>query len=465
MADIRYDYKHVPTIKAFSESKEFVRGLMGPFGSGKSSGCVIELVKWASKQPIGPTGKRRARFGVIRNTYPQLKDTTIKTVEQWLPSEVFGRWVWSEHRYIVDRLDPQIEIEFLFRALDRPEHISNLLSLELTAAWGNEARELPHSIIQALRGRVGRFPAVVDGGCVDPGIILDTNPPDEDSWWYRVFEEERPEGWRMFRQPGGRTDKAENLPYLPQRYYENLQSGATADFVKVYVDGEYGFVRDGKPVYPEYIDSLHCSTDAEYRKDLTVYRGWDFGLMPACVLSHVTPDGRWVTFDELCGDYISLDTFANEVLLRCNTQYPEAKFIDIGDPAGQANSANVKETEASSAFAILNGKRIMMEPGEQTVTIRIESVRKPMNTLIGGRPQLLLHPRCKMLRKGYQGRYQFRRVQVSGDERYKDEPEKNAYSHPHDANQYVAGRLFASAVKSARAGKQKPIPYKPLGIV
>ena len=22
-----------------------------------------------------------------------------------------------------------------------------------------------------------------------PGIILDTNPPDDDSWWYRLFEE------------------------------------------------------------------------------------------------------------------------------------------------------------------------------------------------------------------------------------------------------------------------------------
>lgn len=437
---------------------------MGPFGSGKSSGCVIELVKLADRQRVGPNGKRKARFGVIRNTYRQLEDTTIKTVDQWLPMGVFGQWIKSEHRFIVDKLAPDLEIEFIFRALDRPEHVSNLLSLELTAAWGNEARELPRAIIMALQGRVGRYPAVKDGGCVDPCIILDTNPPDEDSWWYKVFEEDRPEGWEMFRQPGGRAADAENLPYLPANYYQNLVNGATPEFVKVYVDGEYGFVRDGKPVYPEYIDSLHCSTDAEYRPGLTIYRGWDFGLMPACVLSQITPEGRWITFDELCGDNVSLDAFADEVLLLCNTKYPDAKFIDIGDPAGQARSANVRETEESSAFSILNGKKVMIEPGEQTVTIRTESVRKPMNTLIAGRPQLLLHPRCKMLRKGYQGRYQYRRIQVSGDERFKDEPDKNAYSHPHDANQYVAARLFAAAVKSARAQKMAPIKYKSLGI-
>jgi hypothetical protein len=42
-----YSYDSVPTIKRFSLSRAFIRGLMGPFGSGKSSGCVIELVKLA----------------------------------------------------------------------------------------------------------------------------------------------------------------------------------------------------------------------------------------------------------------------------------------------------------------------------------------------------------------------------------------------------------------------------------
>ena len=51
---------------------------MGPFGSGKSSGCVIELVKLAKRQHL-VNGKRRARIACIRNTYKQLEDTTIKT--------------------------------------------------------------------------------------------------------------------------------------------------------------------------------------------------------------------------------------------------------------------------------------------------------------------------------------------------------------------------------------------------
>src|SRR5579871_4267818 len=182
-----YSYASVPTIRRFSQSRAFIRGLMGPFGSGKSSGCVIELVKWAKRQPL-VNGKRRARFAVIRNTYGQLADTTIRTFLHWLPDGVFGTYSKTDHLYRLNGLD-DLDAEILFRALDRPEHVANLLSLELTGAWLNEAREIPWAIVKALKGRVDRLPPRNEGGCVDPGIIMDTNPPDDDSWWYKLFEE------------------------------------------------------------------------------------------------------------------------------------------------------------------------------------------------------------------------------------------------------------------------------------
>ena len=101
-----------------------------------------------------------------------------------------------------------------------------------------------------------------------------------------------------------------------------------------------------------------------------------------------------------------------------------------------------------TCFDILRGKGIAIRAGEQNLTIRLESVRKPLNTLRNGKPQLQISPRCEMLRKGFMGRYQYRRVKVAGSaERYHDEPEKNEYSHPHDALQYVATRVFGDAVR------------------
>jgi hypothetical protein len=445
--DIRYSYADVPTIKQFSQCRKFLRGLMGPFGSGKSSGCVIEIVKWGARQPLH-NGKRRSRFAVIRNTYRQLEDTTIRTFMEWVPSPDFGRWFKTDHNYVITGLDPEIEIEVMFRALDRPEHVSNLLSLELTGAWVNEAREVPWAVIKALQGRVGRFPKVIEGGCVDPGVIFDTNPPDDESWWYRLFEEQKPANAEVFKQPSGRSAEAENKRYLPAGYYENMMSGSDSDFIKVYVDGQYGYVKDGKPIYPDYVDGLHCA-DVEPVKGVSIKRGWDFGLTPACVFTQIHPDGRWLVFDELTSDDLGIDTFADAVARHSESKYAGFEFEDYGDPAGQQRSAMSADKDEKTCFDILRGKSIQIQPSEQNLTIRLESVRRPLNALVRGKPQMQLHSRCKKLRRGFQGRYQYRRLKIAGaEERYQDSPDKNEFSHPHDALQYVAVKVFGGAVRA-----------------
>ena len=40
-------------------------------------------------------------------------------------------------------------------------------------------------------------------------------------------------------------------------------------------------------------------------------------------------------------------------------------------------------------------------------------------------------------RAGFQGGYCYRRMRVTGDERYTDKPDKNRYSHVHDGLQYL----------------------------
>jgi hypothetical protein len=401
-------------------------------------------------------------------TYPQLGDTTIKTFLDWLPDRVFGVYAKADHAYYLNRLD-DLEVEILFRALDRPEHVSNLLSLELTGAWVNEAREVPWTVINALKGRVDRYPARRDGGCVDPGIIMDTNPPDDDSWWYKLFEEntdaEDGRSVEIFKQPSGRSPEAENLPNLSPDYYRNLMGGADPDFIRVYVDGLYGYVRDGKPVYPEYNDAVHCSPGLEPVKGVKIKRGWDFGLTPACAFTQVTPDGRWFVVDELCGDDIGITSFADCVLEMSEQRFPGFMFEDYGDPAGQQRSAMTADKDEKTCFDILRGKGINILPAGQNLTLRLESVRKPLNTLRDGKPQFQISPRCEMLRKGFLGRYQFRRVKVSGSaERYHDEPEKNEYSHPHDALQYAASSVFGGVVRGHDTrNRYTPIKYPKMG--
>lgn len=462
--DIRYSYADVPTCEQFSNSDAFMRALMGPFGSGKSSACVVEMVNRALAQRPGPDGIRHTRFGVIRNTFPELRDTTIRTVMQWLPPMHFGRYVENRHSYRITAFDG-VDMEMVFLALDRPDDIKKLLSLELTAAWVNEAREVPWSVIEAVQGRVGRYPAKRDGGASWFGVFLDTNPPDSDSKFYRYFEERTwlkdfnamraagevpkdmaPEDFAaIFKQPSGRSPQAENLSNLPggRRYYTNLAAGKATEWVKVYVDGEYGFVVEGKLVYPEYSDQIHCK-DVDPIEGVTILRSWDFGLTPACIFSQLLPDGRWLVFDEMTSDNMSVDQFSDEVVEHCNRAFKgRAQFDDVGDPAGNIRA----ETDKRTAFDILQAKDIDIRAAvTQDPSLRQEAVRKALRTLVNGEPQFVLHSRCKVVRKGFMGGYHRRRMQTKGPERYSEKPEKNEYSHPHDGLQYGAVEHFASAL-------------------
>lgn len=409
----------------------------------------MDMVLRACNQAPGPDGIRRTRWAVIRNTYGQLRDTSLQTVHQWLPPIRFGDYRAMDHRYLVKAFE-KVEMEILFRALDRPDQVANLLSLELTGAWVNEAREVPWAVIEALQGRVGRFPPQRDGGPTWHGIIMDTNPPDVDSKWYKFFEtiEHDPSHAKLFKQPGGLSDKAENLKNLPggRKYYENMAVGKDPEWVKVYINGEYGFVIDGKAVFPEYHDPVHCRP-VEINEDVAVYRGWDFGLTPACVLLQMNSKGQIIIFDEIVAESMGIDKFSEEVLEHCSINYPHVQeWIDIGDPAGDQRS----QTDEKTCFQILHQKGILIEGGLQTLAIRLESVRKPLRTMaLKGEPGLLLDPRCRMVRKGFQGGYQYRRMQTSA-ERYTAKPDKNQYSHPMDALQYPLTAIFGGGLTAPR---------------
>ena len=113
---------------------------------------------------------------------PSLRTTTIKTWLDWFPEDQWGKFMWSvPYTHFIKQGD--LELEVLFLALDRPEDVKKLLSLELTGIWINEAREVPKSIIDACTMRVGRFPSMRDGGPSWSGVIADTNAPEEDHWW------------------------------------------------------------------------------------------------------------------------------------------------------------------------------------------------------------------------------------------------------------------------------------------
>ena len=476
------DFKYKPdgdVLKGFMKDDSFFRGIRGPVGSGKSVGCCVEVFRRALEQKPNDDGVRKSRWAVIRNTNPQLRTTTIKTWLDWFPESDWGNFKWSvpyTHHIKVNDLD----LEVIFLALDRPEDVKKLLSLELTGIWVNEAREIPKSIIDACTMRVGRYPSMREGGASWSGVICDTNAPEEDHWWAIMSGEVpipdhipreqatmlvKPDNWRFFVQPPAMkevlNDKkevtsyslnkdAENKKNILETYYPNLIRGKTKSWIDVYVMNRLGLIQEGKPVYPDFVTETHLADEEiPVAAGIPLYVGIDFGLTPSAVFGQKVR-GRCLVQAEIVAIDMGVVRFAELLRQEIATRFSGLDVYIYGDPAGDFRA----QTDESTPFQILRGAGLKAVPApSNSVDLRLEAVASQLTKMSEGLPAFLIDRRCQTLVKGFQGGYCYRRMQVSG-ERYDDKPEKNMYSHIHDALQYMM--LGAGEGRSLIAG-QKPV--------
>lgn len=429
-----------------------VEAIMGPLGSGKTVQSCQKLFDAMCRQEPNAQGIRPTRWYAVRNTYADLLTTTTK---DWLELyRELGHYSEGNKKPPTHTLDFDLEdgttvqAELVFIALDRPDSVKKLRGAQVTGFWLNEMKELPKAIVDMADLRHGRYPSMAAGG-VNPtwhGMIGDTNAPDDDHWYYELAEVTRPKGWKFHRQPGGLIKKgdgyivnpdAENLHNLPDGYYERGMEGKAKDWINVNLCNEYGVVMSGKPVYPEYVDSVHCLQE-EYIPDprYPIRLGCDFGRTPATAFIQFNPSvGRYIGFDEFLAIDMSASVFAPRLKEYIDRTYPNFKFeLGGADPAAK----NKGEQVEASAISILrkNGINVREVHTNDTLVRRSSIVNNLTKLCMDGKPAFMISPKCKMWRKGLAGGFCYKRVQVIGDERYKDEPDKNKYSHICEAGEY-----------------------------
>jgi len=481
------------TLKAFMLDDKFVRGLRGPVGSGKSACCCIEIFRRALAQQPGPDGKRKSRWAIIRNSYPELRTTTLATWKDWFPEHIWGPVTMHPPPYTHRLKKGDLELEVLFLALDRPEDVKKLLSLELTGVWINEAREIAKSIVDACTMRVGRFPSMKDGGPTWYGVIADTNAPDEDHWWAimagdapppdHISREEalmlvRPENWSFHTQPGGMIEEkdkatgevtgyvmnpqAENRRNLTPDYYLNIIKGKGRDWIGVYVLNRLGSLADGRPVFPDFDRTLHVAREPlEPIKGVPVHVGVDFGLTPAAVYGQ-NLRGRWLILGELVATDMGVSKFGPLLRKDLAARFPGHKVIVTGDPAGDYRA----QTDETTPFQLLRAAGIVARAASTNdISLRIGVVEQVLTRLVDRTPGLIVDPTATHITRGFEGGYHYRRLQVSGAERYEETPNKNKYSHPMDALQYLLLGGGESRTLLNKNGQGRPVvarvPYDP----
>jgi hypothetical protein len=473
-------YVPSPTGELFSASQHFVNLVIGPYGSGKSTMCIQRIVESTCNMPRWFNGRRRARWAIVRNTSGELISTTLQTWLTW-----FGDLgdIKKRHKpiltyeHVFNDGEGIVELDLIFIALDRPDDVRKIKSLELTGVYLNELSELPQNVLSHFKGRVnGRYPS--RSFCPEPywsGIIADTNPPEEDHWIFKDFEVNITPSYRIFHQPSGLLEdgnngflkdsegnylanvNADNAKHLSADYYPKLAEKQSEGFIKVFCGGKYGLVESGKRVYPEFNYDFHSIAKIDAIQGDPLYLGWDFGLTPACVVVQISPRGQVRVLKEYIAEDMGIRTFAKNIVIPgLAIDFPYNKVGGSeGDPSGAKGDEIMEEL---SCIGELNSLGISTNAASTNdPDVRINSVRYFLNLMSDGKPSFIIsRDACPVLVKGFMSGYHFKRMMISGDERYQDKPNKNKYSHPHDALQY---NLMRFAGRTNEPDKPKHDPF------
>lgn len=458
------NYTPPPTIKKFIKDYKagelFYDWIVGPVGSGKTTGIFFKLIYLAQQQAPGPDGIRRTRAVVVRNTLPQLRDTTLSSWNYWFKDGQAGTWRATENKFILRAGD--VECEVLFRPLDTADDVARVLSLEVTFALLDEFVQIPKAIVDALSARLGRYPSAKDGGATNWGMWGSSNPDTEDNWWYEYLHNQLPDNAKYFVQPSGLGPNAENLDNLPgkQGYYINQAKGKSEAWIKQFIEAEWGYSAAGQPVIPTFKADLHVAkSPLLFNPRLKLIIGFDPGIGgSALIFGQQDLNGRLNVLGELVQSGYGVTRLIQERLKPYLRQkFPDADIIIAPDPAA------VSRTQTDERSVVDEFRRhfnVKVETNNR-LPMRLEAIEYFTTRLTLGSAALLIDPKeCPILIRALKGGWRYvmdqKRDVVKGLE-----PEKNAYSHPGDAFGYLCRYFHRQNERESRYSSKSLKSFKP----
>lgn len=457
------DYTPPPTIREFVKdyrpSELFYDWIIGPVGSGKTTGVFFKLCHMASMQAPDKRGVRRSRAVVVRNTMPQLKDTTLVSWNYWFKDGQAGDWRATEKVFILRFGD--VECEVLFRPLDTEDDVQRVLSLEVTFAIIDEFVQIPKKIIDALSARLGRYPSKKDGGATNWGMWGASNPSTEDNWWFDYLHNEAVverininedlhvrrarrallgydnTNVRYFVQPSGYSPDAENLENLPgmAEYYTNQAKGKSLAWIKQFLEAEWGFSISGTPVVPTYKPNLHNYNIIKSNPRLQLGVGFDPGLAgSAFVFGQEDLHGRLLVLGELVQQGFGAERLIVERLKPyLRRRFPDHHVVILPDPAAANRSSNDEKTIVDTFKKHFDVKY----EENNRLPLRLEAIEHFTTRLVDVGAALAVDTsECPMLIRALKGGWRYE-IDNKRDIVKRAEPEKNQWSHVGDAFGYL----------------------------
>ena len=456
-------YVYPPTIGAFAQNTKRMQFLFGPLGGGKTTGALMKLITLAHQQRPNDNGVRKTRWAIVRNTRPQLRDSVLKTVFEWLPPN--GKTIkWNETN--MDMLldipladGTRVNCELMFRPLDDERDERRLLSVEYTGGWLSEFREIPFTLLTSLLSRTGRYPSAIEGGADWYGVFGESNMCTKGSEWYRFLMVERPDNVAVYIQPSALGPNAENLSNLKPDYYTMLLPGKPQNWIQAHVTSEFPDSLDGKAVWGSSYDfERHVAKQILLPMGgAPIIVGVDQGRSPAAVAMQTSPTGKVRVLRETFASGMGMDRFAAEYLRPLvATHFPGLPILCVLDPAG----GRMAETGDISPKIVLEqaGFKVILAPTND-LERRIDSVERQLLLANG----IEFSPACTKLINAVANDYRYK-TNKSGE--LEEVPEKkHPISDLADSLQYgcmvaaggaVQGRVMR--ILRGNTGESTPMP-------
>ena len=439
------------TQKAFIESQAKADLFSSRMGEGKSAALAWSTFYHTMHNP-------GATWAVVRDTWENLRRSTLEEFFKWFPPGIFGTWhaTNKEFTWASGVADGKV----IFLGMDAPDDASKLMSVPLGGlAIDEPAPAIGSSGVDEMVFDIGMSRLRQTGKDGKPfkwyGVKLAENNPDENHWTYRRFVNPGEKGFMLWQPP-----RPENVQNLRADYYADLRNQLRhrPDLVRRFVEGEFGFQQVGKQVTPQWNDRLHLALGLGPTQGRPLHILWDFGHNPTAIITQLQPMGYWYILDAIVGDGIGAAELIEDGLkpllvdrygfaLRGHRQPYD--LVHIGDPAGETgDQTSIRQSPVKLIRHTIGG---IWRKGPVKIEHRVEPLRKVLTkTILGTGLVQVDRIRAKAVWHAMRGgwHYHVARTGITSHEPFKD-----IHSHPGDAMGYGAAVLFPLAKLDQSTGR------------
>ena len=397
-----------PTQGAFIADNSPVAAFFGGLGNGKTyAGCLKAIIRILD--PDQP-----AQLGMIaRQTYPELRDSTLRTFFELLHKFNFLPGVHYAYYKQENRIHFSNGQELIFRSLDDP---AKLLSINLGWFYVDQAEEVTEEVYLTLLGRLR--------GVADPQCWITGNPLGHNWIWHR-FVHDPVKDYTLFN-----AVTAENKHNLPEGYIPSLKDNYNEIWINRYLYGSWDAF-EGQ-IYPDWDEKVHVVRDQVPPKEWVRVISIDHGKTnPTAILwGALDWDDNLHIYREHYQAGMDVDHHAAIVKQHMNEGDREVYLIDPSTGAGKKDDPET----IGNRYRTLG---VPVSPANNDVLGGIDKM-----TYFLKNNKLKVHRSCKALRREVVN-YQWEQPSASRTDMNQPEKPLKKDDHAMDSARYMIGYAFS----------------------